>query len=360
MRKVIATALLIALTIPLAAAAQDEAEAYRPKLITLEGSVVAGASEPVLAPFGGVVTKVHALPNDIVWPGDWLYEIGSAKVYAPCDGVVGSLRAQVGDDAGAVQDRYGALLYIEPAGDFIIKTNTAYAFASAENKLIHVGETVYISSRDSKERFGQGFVTSVDGSNYTVEVTGGNLILNDKISIFRSGDYAAESKIGSGTTARNALVPVTAEGGIFKLYANQGDAVRKGDLLLETVEGSLHYGESPASQVVAGYTSVVASMNAAAGDKVAQGQTMAVLYPMSSLCVVVNASESDLRDIRLGDGVTVECASLASGQTFEGTIRAISGQSVPVGEQVCFPVTIAFDPRADLRIGMSVEVYFNQ
>lgn len=335
-------------------------EAYTARSITLTGQIDAGAEKPVFAPFGGVVGEALVSESDIVRAGDTLLTLETTKVYAPCDGIVGSLRAQAGDDITTLVDRYGALLYIEPAGTFLVETDTTYAYASAENLLVHVGETVYIGSRNSSARLGTGFVTKVENEAYTVEVTSGNLIMGDNVSIFRTSDLQADSKIGSGTISRNALVPVTAEGSVYTLHVQQGDAVKKGDLLLETVQGSLDYNAYPTNQVPSGYDAIVATMNAAVGDSVSKGQTLAILYPMDSLRVVVQASESDLRNIRLGDSVTIECTGLSDSQQFEGVVYAISGLATEGEEQVTFPVTIQFEPRSDVRIGMSAIVYFNR
>lgn len=354
---------LCAMMMPFAALAEEgiETEFQQPrKSITLTGSIAAGETKPVFAPFGGMVGASYIQDGDIVRAGDPLFTIETTKVYAPCDGVIGSLRIQAGDDAASVQERYGALLYVEPSGTFVIETDTTYAYGNEENQIVHVGETVYIGSRNSSERMGTGFVTFVENDAFTVEVTSGNLIMDDNVSIFRQSDFAPASKIGSGTTARKAVVPVVSEGSLFAVHVAQGDRVNKGDLLLETVLGSLDYNAYPTNQVVSGYHAVVATTDAAVGEKVEKKQSMATLHPVDTLRVVVHANESDLRNIQLGDSVSIECSGLAESQLFDGTVHAISGFATDVDGQPYFPVTIEFAPRNDVRIGMSAIVYFNQ
>lgn len=330
------------------------------KMMTLTGKVMAGETKAVAAPFGGAIGSLSLAAGDLVAAGDTLLTLETTKVYAPCDGTVGSLGARAGDDVTAIQDRYGALLYIEPENQFLINTDTTYAYSASENYIVHVGETVYIGSRTSSGRTGTGFVTAVDGASYTVEVTGGNLVMDDSVSIFRSSAFDATTKIGSGTTERNANMAISSEGSVFKVHVAQGDAVRRGDVLLETVKGSIGYNPFPSDRVTSGYHAIVASVDAQAGSSVDKGQTLATLYPLESLQIAVDVSEADLRNVAVGDGVQVEIVSLWDDTPMAGTVAAISGLGTEGESETTYTVRIAFDATADIRVGMSANVYFNQ
>lgn len=342
----------LALLLPFAASA----EPYK-RSITLTGTVVAGETVPILAPFGGMITENIPKAGDMVASGDRLFTLSTQKVYAPCDGIVGSIGARPGDDAAYLTERYGGLMYLEPMGRFTISADTKNAY-SDENKVVSVGETVYIGSRKSAKRTGMGFITAVDGNTFTVEMTSGNLIAGDEVSIFRDHDFASASKIGTGTAALQKSVPIQGEGSIFKVHVNQGDFVRRGDLLMETVDGSLGHNPFPTNMVVSGYDAIVASVEARAGDVVEKNKLLATLYPLDSLKIEVGLLETDLRDVQVGDSVDIELPGHGDGM-IKGTVEFISALHDSEASDVLYTVTIAFAADAAVRVGMSANVYFN-
>ncbi len=330
------------------------------RTMMLDGKVVPGETIVVLAPFGGTVETLAAKAGDFVTAGQRLMTLGTTKVYAPADGTVGSLRAEVGDDVAYVQDRYGALMYVEPVSTLTITTTTESAYVADENYLIHSGETVYIGSRTNNKRVGVGFVTKVDGSSYTVEVTESNLIVGDSVSIFRGKDLAPKTKIGQGDTARSADVAITSEGTVFRLHVQQGDTVKRGDLLLETVGGATAYNPMPTNQVLAEKASIVATIDVSEAGSVTKNQVILTLYPLESLQVSVDVLEGDLPSIRIGDSVRIELASFYGQDSMTGKIAAISGLSSSATDEASYTVTIDFTATELIRMGMSVNVYFNE
>ena len=330
-----------------------------------EGTVVAETSVTVAAPFGGMLLDNTLKVGDMVQAGKALHEIDTTKVYAACDGIVGGVRAQPGDDAAAVQARYTALLYIEPASRLTISTSTRNAYDAAENDLIHVGETVYLRSTANRSREGVGFVTLVDGSNYTVEVTSGELELGETANIFREADFVSTSKIGSGKTARMADVAVTADAGVvYRVHVTQGTAVRRGDLLLEMVTGALAPTDIPSGIVAAPAPAIVATLDASAGSTVSQHQLLSTLYLLEDLQVKVQVSESDLGELVVGDAVKLEFDGLGEQANVVGTVASISGLSSAPSEddadEITYAVYIDFAAHPLVRQGMTVKAIFNE
>ena len=158
-----------------ASAFAEETPAVSRAAFSIPGQVVAGESVSLTAPYGGKIMDHTARVGDVLQPGQTVFSIETTKVYAPCDGTIGGVRALLGDEAGFVQQQYGALMYLEPANLLRIDTTTAEAYDSNENKLIRVGEIVYLQSSNAKARTGVGRVTMVDGRNFSVEVIEGNL-----------------------------------------------------------------------------------------------------------------------------------------------------------------------------------------
>lgn len=351
--------LMLATMLPFLALAEEETVAKR-RMMMIPGHVVAGKTSTVLAPFGGRAHDFTVKKGDFVQSGDTLFTLETTKVYAPCDGIVGSVRAQVGDDASYLQNRYNALMFIEPTSQFVIHTDTKEAYAVDENLLVQTGEPVYIGSRNSSERMGEGFVTSVDGKKFTVEITSGNLIMEDNVAIYRSADFDNKTKIGAGKTTKNASVPITADGIVFKLYVEQGTAVRRGDLLMEVVGGSTVYNAYPTNHILADYDAIVASVDITPGANVAQNQVMATLYPVSGFQISANVLEADLQNVEIGQPARIEMAGLFDQRSLTGTIASISGLSSADAEDPEYTIYIDFTPTAIIRPGMNANVYINE
>lgn len=330
----------------------------------IPGTIQAGAGIPVSAPFGGVVGDIDIQKGDYVSGTDILFTIETNKVYAPCDGMVGTAGLAIGDDAAFVQERYGALLTITPENYLIIKTDTKNAYKPSpeddKNQLLHIGEAVYIGSKVSGERMGTGVIIAVDDTDYTVEVTSGNLLLDESVAIYRDANFDYATRIGSGKTERNADVFITAEGSIYRCHVNQGDVVKRGDMLLEMVEGSVQ-DEFPSNGVVAGQDAIIASIDVQAGASVSTGQCLATLYPLVDFRVVVLAYEQDLAHISLGMPVQIEMASIDGAMPFAGQVVGISGlSSNDDADDPAYAVGIQFKTDQIIRQGMNVNVYFDK
>jgi len=330
------------------------------RMLMLQGKIVTGKTVTVPAPFGGILADYSLRKGDIVAAGETLFTIETTKVYAPVSGKAGALGAQVGDAASYLQDQYGAVLFIEPDNQFIVQTDTKEAYGTDENLFIHVGETVYIGSRSSAERIGTGFVTAVNGKSYTVEVLDGNLVMDDNVALFRDRTFDVRSRIGNGKVSKKANIAITADGSIFAMHVSQGQAVKRGDLLFETVNGSIAYNMFPTRQVVSDYAAVIASIDATPGSNVSQRQVLATLYLLGDFQIAVDVTEPDLQNIHVGDTVRVELAGVFEpGEPVYGTIASISGLSSGA-EEPEYTVYIDFAAIPAARAGMIVNVYCNE
>ena len=366
MRKICLILALLLLALAGTAVATEDSGLEKRSMM-LMGTVEAGNTLAIIAPFGGVLLDSSLKEGDMVRAGNVLHTIETTKVYAPVDGRVGGVRVQDGDEATVVQDRYAALLYIEPSSPYIIKTDTKNAYGgSPENSYIHVGESVYLRSSGSKKRGGIGFVMSVEGSNFTVEVLDSNLELDESTSIYRDGDYKYESRIGTGRTLRNPNVAISLDSGsIYKVHVRQNDVVSRGDLLLEAVTGTIPMQDIPGNEVKAEEDSIVATVAANAGDTVSQNQLLSTLYPIEGFQIAVPVSEMELPYVSIGDTVRVELTNIRDQPPLTGTVASISGLSSAEATEdeyteAAYDVYIDFSASAIIRQGMNVNVYFNE
>jgi multidrug efflux pump subunit AcrA (membrane-fusion protein) len=322
----------------------------------LSGSVTAKDTFSVKAPFGGPVLDFSLRTGDKVHADDVLFSLDTTKVYAPCVGVIGGLRSQAGDSTGFVQDRYGALCYIEPESSLKIATDTSDAYDRDENRLVHMGETVYVKSTSNSKHVGLGLITSIDGKKYTVEVQSGNLELDESVSLYRNNDYSSASRIGKGETSRINPIAITGSGSVLRIAVTEGSIVKRGGLLFETVSGELEGLLEAKPEVTAQEDGVVADILVSPGQTVTRGQVMATLHVVKSMQISATVSEMDVGNIEAGQKVSIEFESL-NDKLYQGTIASISAIGNTSSDETEFTVYIDFVPDDFIREGLTATVY---
>ncbi|MCL1795482.1 MAG: HlyD family efflux transporter periplasmic adaptor subunit [Clostridia bacterium] len=361
MRKIIGICVCLCLAIFSAGTwAEEGAPQNQYYALTLTGRVVAGETALVTAPYGGRVAPFGIREGDIIAADEPLFVLEPTEVYAPCEGVVVGIRPEVGDDAAFLQERYGALMYLEPANPFLIHTTTRNAYNASENLNIRIGEMVYIESRVYYNKSGVGYVTAVDGENYTVEVIGGNLVLHDDVAIYREPDFVNHSKIGNGKIDRNTAVPITAGGSVLSIKVAEGDRVRRGDVLMEMVEGTLSGNLRGNKEINSGVDGIVATIEVKPGARVEQRQVMATVYPTRGLQVAAEVHELDIGGIHAGDGVRVDFPGIKPTEPFMGRIESIGALSTSESGDAQYLVYVSFDTDERVRMGMSATIFVNQ
>ena len=319
------------------------------------GTVTAGETVTVFAPIGGTVGSVSVEKGMKVAAGDVLAEMQTAKIYAPEDGTVTGVFVQPGDDADQAVASYGAAIYLEGARLYTVSASTNKAYSSAETTFVHVGETVYLQCRTAKNRTGVGRITAVDGSSYTVQVNEGSFVVGDSLYLYRDAGFTKESRIGSGSISRVSPVAVSATGAVVSVAVKEGDTVKKGDLLIETLEGTWDGYVMTGTAIRAGEESVVAEVAAESGTAVAKGGLIAKLYPIRAMRVEAVIPADDLKELKTGDTVTLELATDET-KRYEGTVSRISALAEEDAETVSYRVYIDFTPDDEVSFGMSMEI----
>ena len=117
-------ALLAALMLPACALAAET--------IRIDGTIEAVRTQTIAAPHSGRVGDFAVREGDMLSAGDALFTLSADKIYADFDGTITGVFAQPGDSAASVQDRYGALCYMER--DTLYTANCTTAGAASENE----------------------------------------------------------------------------------------------------------------------------------------------------------------------------------------------------------------------------------
>lgn len=350
-RNILLVALSLALSVVLMGSAAAET--------TFDGTVVSSESVSVTAPFGGTVSSFRLREGDEISVGDVIAEVETTKVYASTDGVVTGVFGQPGDAVTDVVSRVGAVLYIEPDSKYTITADIQKAYSDSDNKYVNIGETVYLKSYySSNGNTAVGTITATSGTTYTVETTSGELLMEETVNIYRSSDYTSTSRIGRGTVSRTAEVAVSGSGSIMYMHVKDGDTVSRGQLLFETVTGTLDGLYATSNQIVSDVDGIIASVSLSAGSTISKGDTLMTVYPRDEMQVVIEIDEYDLADIHEGDQILLEFNyDDSDDSTCSGTVSMISHVGASSGtSEVAYKAYIEFTPNEDIRLGMTVLV----
>ena len=353
-----------------------------------DATVVCVQPAYVTAAIGGTVAAVPVLAGDLVSAGDTLAQLSTTKIYAPADGTVTGVFCAPGDSVSEVTDRYSALLYIEPDSRYTLTASTENSYNLSENKYIHVGEVLYLKCSDGKHT-GAGFVTKVDGTDFTIEVTDGNFYMGETVSAYRSSGYSSKSRVGRGEIARIANVAVTGasasssgssdngSGGgsssntkssVAALHVQNGDAVKAGDLLLETLTGEYDGRYCSGSDLLSTESGILAEVSVQVGGSVSKGDIVATVYPRDRLQLQVDFNEADLAALPVGTEVSVtfnwnedfDSAPRYTGRVVRVLYTAAEQQQSQNGgessDSAVYSAFIDFDADETIRLGMTATV----
>lgn len=353
-KKLIALVLSLLLLVPAFAMAEEE----------FEGNVVAGDTIPVLAPYGGTIQSISLREGALISAGDAVATIQTTKVLAPEDGTVRGVFSEEGDTLDNT-----TVLYVAPVSKYTISCTIDKAYDSIDNKYVRIGETVYIRNTRDGTYKAVGIVTAVSGTSYTVQTTAGELYMEDTVYIYRDEDYTTASRIGSGTVGRTSELAITGTGSLLKLYVEDGEDVERGQLLFETVEGTLDALGEYSDTIQSDVSGVISEIKATAGEKVSKGDVLLTVYQQDSYQIEFSIDEDLLNVVKVGDTMNIVFNwKEDSGETVQGTVTGISYVSADSSSQSTDTTTtttsstpkytgyIAFHADDSVRLGMSVTI----
>ncbi len=355
MKKTLAILMALALVLMSIPALAESA----PDAVGYSGTVSYHSERTLLAPFGGTLADYDLRVGDTVKAGETLFAIGTTKIYAPVDGTVRGLQAKAGDDTASVIDRYGSLLSIEPTGRYTLNASTSRAYNSSDsnnvNRYLNEGETVYLRSSDDEDHTGVGVITSVSGRDFTVEVKQSNLNMEESVSVYRDQAYTTEQRLANNAkVAKAPALKVSGTGSVLSVAVAEGQAVKRGDLLLTTVSGTFD-ALTPAGDTIAmPVDGVLLSLPKAAGAAVQQDEVLATLYAADDLWITMAVDEGDLAAVTEGRKVRVTVDALPDAAPINGQVVSISALDNGEAQYTAY---VSLENVDNLRAGMNVSVY---
>ena len=341
MKKVILLLLVILMILP----AQAE-HAYE-----LTGTTAFLYAETVYAEAGGKLSSFSAMAGDYVSKAEVMGEIESVKVFAPMDGTVRGVFVEEGESVN------GEAFLIEPKEKYKLLASGSYAYDSPDNKIVHPGETVYASCVTDGSHLAIGYVADVDGEEFTVYTTHGNLYVGEAVVLYRSEQRNYTSRIARATVYAADAISVESGGTITKMYAGEGDRVEKGELLFEYIQD----GGSPAvgAQVVNPKDGVITAVHVSEGETVSVSQALYDLADPARYGVIVNVSEKLAASLSKGDSVTALFLSDDTETKHAMKVLTVSPFPSEIDGENVYEVNLIFEELPDvLYEGMTVNVMF--
>lgn len=316
-----------------------------------DGNVIARETVSVYAPYGGVINHTALKQGEYLHVGDEIARMNTTRVLATEDGTIRGVFAAEGDSAA------GTVLYLAPVSKFTIACSIDNAYDSAASKYVTIGETVYIKCVKDSTHKAIGTITAVNGSDYTVQTTAGELYMEEAVYLYRSPAYKSEQRIGKGTVSRTESIAIGGTGSVLKLHVEDGEEVERGQLLFETVEGDIDAFVATDDIIRSTASGVVAEIKMQAGQKVNKNEVLLTVYQADDYQICFSIPEEDLHAVDVGDQALLYFNwNEDKTQPFEGTVTEISYMSEETENGVTYSGYISFTPDETVRLGMNVSV----
>ena len=341
-------ALCLLLTIP-AIAEQDLTD--RP---IADGVVAAVSFMDITAPYSGTLTSFDLASGDTVAAGDVLMGYVTNDVYATEAGTVKAVFAREGEDATAAMARYGAVMAIEPAVINQVDATTDGANSDIDNKILHLGETLYFKTSGNNGAEGTGRVVSVDDQAYRVDVLTGDFDKDDDVTLYRRDNYVSTSAVGKGTIVRRPALMAAGQGRVEKCYVAQGDTVVAGQKLFSLISADAAP-DAYASEITAMVDGVVEKVLVTAGQQVWKGQVLCRVDRTDAIEVVADVDEVDLGNLKIGDLVPVTL-DMDKTNVLMGTVTQISALGISKQNAAYFTAHATI-PTGSGMLGASASLY---
>ena len=243
------------------------------------GSVTALETVQVTAPSSGMVDSLALEPGALVTEGGFAGSVRTEKVFAPFDGTVAAVSAGEWDEVS------GKVLEISPVSLYSISCTVSDTAKTAENALIHIGETVYVRCMKDRTHRAQAVVISVSGAEWTAETVAGELYVGEAVYLYSDEACTTACLVGKGTVKAHDTLTVSSEGVIRQMRVQPGDRVERGQWLFSVSSSADSEIRIPAS-------GIVTEVKASAGEQVEEDRILAEIAVSCAIRITVSADEA--------------------------------------------------------------------
>ena len=294
-------------------------------------------------------------------------------VRAEVDGTVSSLKVAKGDQVTSGQE----VAVIRDSSKMMLSLQ----FPAADAANFSVGQSADVVLDGTFETL-KGTITAITGTD---ELSTGNLLVRTvTIRVNNAGGLTTAqaatasvngvSSIASATFAYQAERTLTAQAGgtVSAINVQEGDAVSKGDILIELTGDDLTESIQSASEslrsaeismqnqqdnmsnytITSPISGTIIEKDAKQGDALTSGSTLCVIYDLSYLEMVINVDELQIGALSVGQKVQITADAVAD-KTYVGTVTRVSMKGSSSGGTTTYPITIRIDNTDGLRPGMN-------
>lgn len=294
-------------------------------------------------------------------------------VRAEVDGTVSSLKVAKGDQVTSGQE----VAIIRDSSKMLLNL----LFPAADAASFSVGQSADVMLDGTFETL-KGTITAITGTD---ELSTGNLLVRTvTIRVNNAGGLTTAqaatasvngvSSIASATFAYQAERTLTAQAGgtVSAINVQEGDAVSKGDILIELTGDDLTESIQSASEslrsaeismqnqqdnmsnytITSPISGTIIEKDAKQGDALTSGSTLCVIYDLSYLEMVINVDELQIGALSVGQKVQITADAVAD-KTYVGTVTRVSMKGSSSGGTTTYPITIRIDDTDGLRPGMN-------
>lgn len=294
-------------------------------------------------------------------------------VRAEVDGTVSSLKVAKGDQVTSGQE----VAVIRDSSKMLLNL----LFPAADAASFSVGQSADVMLDGTFETL-KGTITAITGTD---ELSTGNLLVRTvTIRVNNAGGLTTAqaatasvngvSSIASATFAYQAERTLTAQAGgtVSAINVQEGDAVSKGDILIELTGDDLTESIQSASEslrsaeismqnqqdnmsnytITSPISGTIIEKDAKQGDALTSGSTLCVIYDLSYLEMVINVDELQIGALSVGQKVQITADAVAD-KTYVGTVTRVSMKGSSSGGTTTYPITIRIDDTDGLRPGMN-------
>ena len=294
-------------------------------------------------------------------------------VRAEVDGTVSSLKVAKGDQVTSGQE----VAVIRDSSKMLLNL----LFPAADAASFSVGQSADVMLDGTFETL-KGTITAITGTD---ELSTGNLLVRTvTIRVNNAGGLTTAqaatasvngvSSIASATFAYQAERTLTAQAGgtVSAINVQEGDAVSKGDILIELTGDDLTESIQSASEslrsaeismqnqqdnmsnytITSPISGTIIEKDAKQGDALTSGSTLCVIYDLSYLEMVINVDELQIGALSVGQKVQITADAVAD-KTYVGTVTRVSMKGSSSGGTTTYPITIRIDNTDGLRPGMN-------
>ena len=337
-----------------------------------KGQVIAHISDTTSTE--ALISKQNALTtaeSDLATSKESLNDLYATAISA---GRIKSVKVEAGDDASAISNAYGYLMYLSISGETQVNISSPQTSdTSGDTVSVVVGTTTYSGTVSSSGGSGNSGVTitvnsdvPAIGATATVTTEGGKAVGTGTIAL--TSDAIKISASGSGGSGSTSTSSTT----ISAVYVTEGQAVSKGAKLFKYDDSSVQKEILQKEQYVtqaqndvnnaqaavdkdtltSPVDGVVASLSVKTGDNVQNSGSITTMMDPNQMETTLSVDEDDISSIEVGQTANITLTAI-SNKTYTGKVTKVDSLGTTSNNVTTYSVIVVIDNPSGIKVGMT-------